>query len=192
MPKRKRLTLNLREKNIFNLQWPPCRNRRSNTSSEEESSSSDPERKNKPYRDTATKRGLARLENEQKHLSSSFETFKEDAAARDDKIAKDITNLTHTVTDNQEETKSELGELNKTVAKNQEILNQKLEQYDTKLMEQNKSFTIAQEAFERKQEHTNSKMMEQNEKLFEAIKSLESKFGQTLEIQQLNNTVSKK
>ena len=34
-------------------------------------------------------------------------------------------------------------------------------------------------------------MMEQNEKLFEAIKSLESKFGQTLEIQQLNNTVSK-
>ena len=39
---------------------------RHNTSSKGESSSSDSEKKNKPYRNTSTKRGLARVENEQK------------------------------------------------------------------------------------------------------------------------------
>ena len=51
---------------------------RQNTSSEGESSSSDPEKKNKPYRDSATKRGLARVENEQKNVSSAVEALKED------------------------------------------------------------------------------------------------------------------
>ena len=55
---------------------------RKSTSSDEDSSSLETERKNKPYRDTAWKRGITKVANKAENISSSFETFKKDATAK--------------------------------------------------------------------------------------------------------------
>ena len=70
---------------------------RKENSSEDDSSSSDSSAKNKPYRTTATKRGLARLENKTQGISSSVEAMDDKLFTYNAKMVEKTENLSSSV-----------------------------------------------------------------------------------------------